>query len=1482
MKSIDRNAETESHVKEDFPVIGIGASAGGLDALDKFFRYIPANIGCAFVIIQHLDPNHESLMVELLTKKTPLSVHAAEDGVAVLPNHVYMIPPNTQLTIQNGVLRLRTPTERRGLRMPINHFFRSLAADRGELAMGIIFSGTGSDGTLGLEEIKAHGGMTMALEPDSAQYASMPRNAIATGQVDVVKPAKQLAESLKKYIQHPYLSERTEFEELNNSDKRTLDDILTLIRSRNRHDFRGYKRNSLLRRIKRRMGLRHVEKLSEYYSLLEHDDEEIEKLIKDLLINVTEFFRMPDAWKALKKVVPQFLENRDIEDPIRIWVPGCSSGQEAYSLSIIMHELQQGRKTRYPLQIFATDVDMDLLETARAGIFHENICTGIPPKYLRNYFTKHDSFYHVKKMIREPVVFAAQNLLRDPPFSKLDMISCRNLLIYVEGDLQKSVTRLFHFALNENGILFLGSSESVAENTEFFRPVSKKWRIYKRVGSRAAGYYEAPYIPSEYRTRKQVAGSSPIEAVHHEAQVSRLAERILLEQYVPASLLIDKNHRILYYFGNTDPYLQHPQGEPTNDMLTLVRPGLRPCVRTAMNRAQESNREVTERTCIGEGSDSRTVEMNVRPFQRQHEFQGFFLLSFRDIEDRKRVEQAPRETLQAENAIIEQLQQELKTAKNEMHDTLAEMEIVHEELRTANEEAMSTNEELQSTVEELETSKEELQSLNEELNTVNNQLEEKIRQLEMANNDLNNLLTSTDIATLFLDRECRIMRFTPTAGELFIITPSDVGRPIDHIRWKFGDSELLRDIQKVLKNPSPAEAEVLSDTGCWYNRRVVPYRTEDNRIEGIVVTFADITEIKTFNRRLQQSEQRFRTAIEYFPSSVFIYDTDRRISYVNKKTVQESNFESEQLIGKLDEDLYPQEVTSLYIPAIEQVLRTGKSAHVECTIPVDNDSRIMEMHFVPFMDEEGRLNQIMGIRHDITIIRNTEKQKSRLASIVNGSYDAIVGEDLDGHITSWNKGAVRIYRYGADEVVGKDIGIIVPPEKTKEQSRLFEQVKRGKLVVQKETTRLRKDGKEITVSLTLSPILDGEGTVVAISSITRDITKLKTVQEELERTRKREQARAAQLESFLRAVPAVVLIAHDTKARVITGNKKAYELFRMEEGSNLSKTAPRGKAPTHFKILRSGKVLKPEELPPQVSVRDRVEVHDIDLEVLFDDDSLVHLFGSTVPIFDENNTPTGAISAFLDVSDRVRMEQRLKDLNENLERRVIERTHTTMRYHERLKALTIELTLAEQRERRRISAMLHNYLAQMMILCRWKVQEIKEVLPDSKEKESLSEVDDSLGQCIEFSRTLIAELSPSILYEHGLVDALKWLAGQMKKYNLTVLVHANVEGVELVEDYSVLIYEAVRELLINARKHAGVDRVELTLRKQDHHLIVAVRDRGVGFTPPSDEDLNEEKGYGLFSIRERLRSMSGHLKIESKAGEGTCVTLSIPLDKSLE
>jgi signal transduction histidine kinase len=311
-------------------------------------------------------------------------------------------------------------------------------------------------------------------------------------------------------------------------------------------------------------------------------------------------------------------------------------------------------------------------------------------------------------------------------------------------------------------------------------------------------------------------------------------------------------------------------------------------------------------------------------------------------------------------------------------------------------------------------------------------------------------------------------------------------------------------------------------------------------------------------------------------------------------------------------------------------------------------------------------------------------------------------------------------------------------------------------------------------------------------------------------------------------------------------------------------------------------VLKPEELPPQVSVRDRVEVHDIDLEVLFDDDSLVHLFGSTVPIFDENNTPTGAISAFLDVSDRVRMEQRLKDLNENLERRVIERTHTTMRYHERLKALTIELTLAEQRERRRISAMLHNYLAQMMILCRWKVQEIKEVLPDSKEKESLSEVDDSLGQCIEFSRTLIAELSPSILYEHGLVDALKWLAGQMKKYNLTVLVHANVEGVELVEDYSVLIYEAVRELLINARKHAGVDRVELTLRKQDHHLIVAVRDRGVGFTPPSDEDLNEEKGYGLFSIRERLRSMSGHLKIESKAGEGTCVTLSIPLDKSLE
>jgi two-component system CheB/CheR fusion protein len=842
---------------EGFFVVGIGASAGGLDALKRFFHGIPAGSGCAFVVVLHLEPARESTLADLLSAQLCLGVEQARDGMEVQPDHVYLAPPAATLTIEKKVLRPAPRAERRTTGTPINVFLCSLAEDRQEKAIGVILSGNGSDGAAGLKEIKLNGGLTLAQQPDTAEYDSMPRAAIATGQVDVVLPAEQLPETILRYVQHPQVSQAAG-RPLAGREEQSLEGILELLRQKGGFDFRCYKRSTLLRRLARRLGLRHVETLAGYAGILRQDSVERYKLIRDLLIGVTEFYRVPEAWKALEQeVIPPLLEGPQEKQPVRIWVAGCSTGQEAYSMAIAFSEARRKRGSRRQVQIFATDVVAEVLEKARAGTFSEEISANLPPALLKRYFTREISasegvVYRADPALREMIVFAVQNLINDPPFSRLDLVSCRNLLIYLNPEAQKRLIRLFHFSLRVGGVLFLGNAEFIGGQEELFETVSKKWRIYRKLSPNRAGQYELPVMSSAERMSRDVYTLIGRDIPTREMRIGRTAQQILLEQFAPASLLIDRQFHVLYYFGEIDPYIQHPRGEPTHHLLRMARLEVRPVLRRTIQQASERNEETAVTFELRKGKTRQAVKLTARPVRYPGVADGLLLVSFRPEREREAPEPRPVGGVSAEGA-IRQLDYELNLVREELRITM-------EEMKSSSEENSSINEELQSANEELEASKEELQLLNEELSTLNGQLEEKVLQLERTNNDLSNLLSSTDIAAVFLDRKEKLKLFTPAAGGLFHLSFADLGRHLSDIDRLPDDPHLIPEVRRVLESLAPAEREVRDYEGRWYIRRVLPYRTEDNRTEGVVVTFLDITERKRSEEELHRAKKEAQAA----------------------------------------------------------------------------------------------------------------------------------------------------------------------------------------------------------------------------------------------------------------------------------------------------------------------------------------------------------------------------------------------------------------------------------------------------------------------------------------------------------------------------------------------------------------------------------------------------------------------------------------------
>ncbi|HEX6110935.1 MAG TPA: chemotaxis protein CheB [Geminicoccaceae bacterium] len=849
----------------EFPIVGIGSSAGGLEALQKLFGAMPPDSGLAFVIAAHLDPTQKSHLAELLGRCTKMPVVQIENSTKVEPDHVYVIAPDQELTIKNGVLRTGKPSAPRGHRHPVDSFFRSLAEDQGERAIAIVLSGTGTNGSLGLRFIKAEGGIAIAQVPESAGFAGMPQSAIATGIVDLVLPPEKMPESLLSIARHVYVREPAkEVEEP--APKEQLNTLLTLLRAQSKRDFTSYKKSAVLRRIHRRMGLHRIDRLGTYIERLRSDPGEIKALAADLTINVTGFFRDPEAWGELDdKVIAPLVQERSTGSLIRVWVPGCSTGEEAYSIAMLILDRAEAARKSFDLRLFATDVAEPMLTSARAGVYPASIEQDVEPERLERWFERQDDTYRVRKALRKAITFAPQNLLQDPPFSHMDLISCRNLLIYIEPTVQKRLLALFHFALRQGGHLFLGSAETASSQEDLFKPVSKKWRIYRRLGPTRHDVVNFPLVGAH-----DTAPGADTEAVPApEPRAGPLMDQLLLDRYAPASALIDPGYRVLFLRGPTGEYLQPPSGEPSYNLLAMTRQGLKAALRMAVRRALEQGREVTIEARVRRGDGLHPVRVLVAPVQAGSNPAQRLLVSF--FERDRAADEAARSEVE-EGSSDAQLQAELDTTREDLRLTIEQMDTANEELKASNEEIRSVNEELKASNEELETSKEELQSLNEELNTVNQELQGKVRELEERTADLNNLLNSTDIATLFLDRSLCIRWFTPAMKALLDLIAADIGRPISHFAPKFRGGDLQADAKSVIADLAPAEAEVESDQSRWYLRRMIPYRTEDDRIDGVVVTFTDITARKRAEEALRASEERLRKLLEIDVLGVLFFD----------------------------------------------------------------------------------------------------------------------------------------------------------------------------------------------------------------------------------------------------------------------------------------------------------------------------------------------------------------------------------------------------------------------------------------------------------------------------------------------------------------------------------------------------------------------------------------------------------------------------------
>ncbi|MFZ1747483.1 MAG: chemotaxis protein CheB [Nitrospirales bacterium] len=1242
-----------------FPIVGIGASAGGLEALSRFFSMLPADNGMGLVVIQHLAPDRESLMPELLARKTSLPIHVAVDETLVEPNHIYIIPPNTQLSLDGGFLRVERRSQGHGFRTPIDKFFHSLAEDQGPFAIGVILSGAGSDGAVGLRSVKEHGGLTIVQSAETAQFSGMPRSAILTGLIDHILPVETIVEVLIHYTKYLYdLRDGKGLDTLRAEALNHLDVIYSHLHRRTGHDFRGYKRNTMGRRVQRRMQILHIASPTKYVKRLREDPEEVDGLFKELLIGVTQFFRDPEAFAFFSgTIIPTLVKFKQNDEAIRIWIPGCSTGEEAYSLAILFYEYLHREHLILPIQIFGTDIDEQALEFARRGRYPESIREDVLPERLSRYFEQDGSSYRVAKVIRNLCIFSFHNLVGNPPFSRMDVISCRNLLIYMESNLQSQMFSVFHYSLNPEGYLFLGASEHAEDQSRFFRSVNKRFRVFqpKQMVPRTFPVFPIGGPRGSIQTSKPAFFSQVQDPFTH------TFDQLVRQEFGPAAVLIDKDFQVQYVSGQTRTYLQLPPGSVNVNLINMVMPDLRMPLRSGIFKAVKTGKEVVHANIqLAVNEDIQSVDIIVRPLFHAKQASDLLMVVFREKGITRKTSKVRKKSSKVEHQTIRALEEEIHTTREHLQTAMEELETSNQELKSSNQELMSVNEELQSANEELQTSTEELQSINEELETVNAQLSEKVEELDHTNSDMENLFRTTDIATLFLNTNLCIQKYTPAAQKMFQFLDADFGRPISQLSSFSENETLLADIRDVLRTSKPKEhTRRFSHDPQTYFSRITPYQTREGQIQGVVLTFVDITQL----RKVEDQVLRFSQ-------------------------------QQKVMAGFAQLALQEREVLEVMNECVRCVSRT---------LPIE---MVKVLELLP--------------GGQTFLLRAGVGWKEGLVG------QAVVSADLNSQAG---------YTLISDQPV----------------------------IVKNLSRESRFSGPSL--------LLDHQ-VVSGMSCIIRD-------QE---------------------GKPHGILGVHTSSSRE----------FREKEVEFLQAMA---------NILASA----------------------------------IH---------------------------RKNIETQLQSLTESLECRVNERTQELVQHQQRLRQLSLDIILTEQRERRRIATELHDYLGQLLVVGKIKVSQLQQADLSDQQASLVRDMEESLDEALQYTRDLIPQISPPILYEFGFMAAIRWLAEKMVRYDLHVTVTSHLEDhvLNLSETVSIILYHVIRELLLNVIKHAQTQEASILINHVSSEYVgIEVADRGCGFDLSStQETLFHFEKFGLLNIQERVESLGGEYEILSTIGEGTRVVIKVP------
>lgn len=1103
-------------------LVGIGASAGGIEALKVFFEKMPDESGLAFVVILHLSEEHDSSLSAVLQSHTRMPIRQVTEEVKVEPNHVYVIPPHHNLAVSDGHICLQERADGTAKQVPVDLFFRTLASSYKERAIAVVLSGAGTDGSIGVKLLKEAGGVSFAQDPNEAEHSGMPRSAIDTGAVDFVLPVAQMPQKLvalkqnAERIQLPAqeASEETEHET-------ALREVLTLLRARTRHDFTNYKRATLLRRLERRLQVTQCANIPEYLGHVRETPAELHALLRDLLISVTNFFRDPDAFHALARdVVPRLFAHKGTGDQVRVWATACATGEEAYTLAILLCE-HAARLDRPPaIQIFATDINEEAIATARTGTFPETIAADVSPERLKRFFTKEGQFYRISREVREMVLFAPHNILRDPPFSKIDLITCRNLLIYLNRQMQDRVLEIFHFALRPDGYLLLGSAESADNLPTLFSAVDKKQRIYLRRAS-ASPHILPPALPvaGKWEPRVHPVVPSPPGGEDRPFSLGEL-HYSALEAYAPPSVLVNSEHEVVHLSEKASRYVRFVAGEPSRDLLKLVHPDLRLDLRALLVSAPQSPGETRSRNVhVNLENGPRLVHLRVSAVTSRRTPAGYCLVIFDDSPEPSLPAAPPANTLEQREmqTVVQQFEEDLQRSHDQLRSTIEEAETSTEELKASNEELQAVNEELRSASEELETGKEELQSVNEELVTVNNELKEKVEELSRSNSDLQNLISSTQIGTLFLDRHLRIQRYTPAVLALFNLIPADLGRPLAHLTHKLHYEEMIKDAESVLETLQTIEREVSSADGRWFIARQLPYRTLDDKISGVIVTFVDITSRKKGEaalaeslRKLEEQSRVFNAMLAGIADSAYLFNRDGRFAYANRALTELLGMKPEDFVGRNFHELpYPPELAEKLEGQIRHVFDTGETVLDVTTFTAPSGREgVYEYILRPVLSSDrGSVEFVAGSTRDMTererAAASLRASDEKLRLIVENARDYVIfSTDLERRVTSWNLGAERILGYSEAEILGTTADVIFTPEDCADCAAARE----AQLALEEgrapdERWHVRKDGSRFWGSGVMMAMRNDRGEAVGFVKIFRDQTEIREAHKALEQSR---------------------------------------------------------------------------------------------------------------------------------------------------------------------------------------------------------------------------------------------------------------------------------------------------------------------------------------------------------------------------------------------